>query len=103
MRSVTLDAGEVLYREGEDSDSVYYVETGEVSVSVHKNGKSTILAKRGPSDLIGEMGVIRTSPRSATITAIKESTFVKIPAGLWASRRYRHEAAHAALPPACGK
>lgn len=80
MRSVTLDAGEVLYREGEDSDSVYYVETGEVSVSVHKNGKSTILAKRGPSDLIGEMGVIWTSPRSATITAIKESTFVKIPA-----------------------
>ena len=25
MRSITLDAGEVLYREGEDSDSVYYV------------------------------------------------------------------------------
>ncbi len=80
MRSVTLDAGEALYREGEASDSVYYVETGEVSVSVHKNGKSTILAKRGPSDKIGEMGVIRTSPRSATITAIKESTFVRIPA-----------------------
>jgi len=80
MRSVTLDAGEVLYREGEVSESVYYVETGEVSVSVRKNGKSTILAKRGPSDLIGEMGVIRTSPRSATITAIKESTVVKIPA-----------------------
>jgi len=80
MRSVALDAGEVLLREGEVSDSLCYVETGEVSLSGHKNGRSTILAKRGPSDLIGEMGVIRTSPRSATITAIKESTVVKIPA-----------------------
>lgn len=70
----------MLYREGESSDSVYYVETGEVSVSTVANGKSTILATRGPRDLIGEMGVICSSPRSATITAIKESTFVRIPA-----------------------
>lgn len=74
MRSVTLEAGELLFREGEGSGSVYFIQTGEVSVSVFTNGKNTVLAKLGPGALIGETGVIPVSPRSAAIVAIKERT-----------------------------
>lgn len=78
MQSVTLTPGEVLFQQGEPSDSVYYIESGVVAVHVKGAKKRTLLSTRGKGDLIGEMGVIRKQPRSATITAASEATLVKI-------------------------
>lgn len=70
MQTVKLQAGDVLYREGEESDKVYFVEVGEVEVQRSVAGANVTLATLGKGQMLGEMGVIRDCPRSTTIVAV---------------------------------
>lgn len=65
-----LDDGEALFYEGEPSDSVYLIDEGEADICVGgSNGSEVRVATLGKQELIGEMGIFRNSPRSATIRA----------------------------------
>lgn len=69
-RCNTLERGEVLFREGDDADSVYLLIEG--SVGIWKNygsGNRDILARQGSGHIVGEMAVIDELKRSATIIA----------------------------------
>ena len=84
-------AGEVLIREGEPSDNrVYFLLAGRVSV--YANGKF-ILGLDRPGDIVGEMGLIRDDPRSATVTVDEPCTLLVISSALSAgddeADRYR--------------
>jgi len=62
--------GEVIYREGEDSDAVFVIEEGEVTVTrLDPRGKRVTLAGLGRGQFFGEMGVIRDTTRSTTVSA----------------------------------
>ncbi|MDH4247276.1 MAG: PAS domain S-box protein [Deltaproteobacteria bacterium] len=64
---IQLNQGEVLIREGEPSDSkVYFLLSGQVSVTIQER---FILNLSRSGDTIGEMGLISSAPRSATVTA----------------------------------
>jgi CRP/FNR family cyclic AMP-dependent transcriptional regulator len=43
-------------------------------VSNHRDGHEPILGLRGANDLIGELGALDGSPRSATVTALTDAT-----------------------------
>ncbi|AKA02844.1 cyclic nucleotide-binding protein [Streptomyces noursei ZPM] len=63
--------GAVLFLEGDPPDSVVLVEEGLVKITAESdNGYTSILAIRGPGELIGEMACIDNRPRSATVTAM---------------------------------
>lgn len=67
----TLDAGEVLFREGEPADHAYQIRQGCLAVTVEGASGPTELARRTVGDLIGELGVVLEAPRSATVTAVE--------------------------------
>jgi len=73
MRPKRIKAGTVIIQEGEDekNDYMLLVLEGDVAVESQLRGSSEGMVVNiiGPGHLIGEMGVIDGSPRSATCTA----------------------------------
>lgn len=69
METVELNLGEALYRQGDDSDFVYFVEAGEVEVRRQIDGDEVTVARLGKGQILGEMGVIQGAPRSASVVA----------------------------------
>ena len=65
----TFKAGEVLFAEGDPSDSVFRIISGTVDVLRDLGGKSILLGSVGEGEFLGEMGVIEFLPRNATATA----------------------------------
>ena len=58
-------AGATIIEEGAEGNLMYVVVEGEVSVSI----KSKILAIAGEGEIVGEMALISSDLRSATVTA----------------------------------
>lgn len=74
-----LPSGGVLFRQGETTDDVYFVLSGRLRASA-KDGKggTRILGDIGRGETIGELAVFTGEPRSATITALRDSSVVKV-------------------------
>ncbi len=63
-------AGEVVFREGDDSDTCYVVSSGHArAVREHPDGRQITLATFGPGDIFGELAMFDDERRSATIEA----------------------------------
>ena len=62
---VDFEPGEALMTEGEIGDSMYLILTGEVEVL---KGHSEV-AGLGPKECVGEMAILDSEPRSATVRA----------------------------------
>jgi len=58
-------AGTVVIEEGQEGDVIYVVMKGEVTISL----KNKVLASAGPGEMVGEMALISSDMRSATVTA----------------------------------
>jgi hypothetical protein len=70
QKSKIFQSGEVVYREGEPSNSVYFIERGEVEVlRTARDGELHLLGILGPGKIFGESGVILDHPRSTTTRA----------------------------------
>jgi CRP/FNR family cyclic AMP-dependent transcriptional regulator len=67
-------AGTVLMTQGATSDSMDVLVHGRVKIERVFPGQSEamLLAELGPGDVVGEMGVLSGSPRTATVTALDD-------------------------------
>ncbi|WP_309399937.1 cyclic nucleotide-binding domain-containing protein [Cerasicoccus maritimus] len=66
-------AGSVIFRQGDESQDVYRIVSGQVQIGIDDgNGKDMILATLGEEDIFGEMAMIDESPRSATVTVVED-------------------------------
>ncbi|MEN9526567.1 MAG: hypothetical protein RLY56_518 [Pseudomonadota bacterium] len=66
-------AGTVLVQEGGQSDRAYVIRRGEVEVrKAQNNGNHVVIARLGPGDWVGEMGLLLDLPRSASVVAITD-------------------------------
>lgn len=84
-RLVRLAASEVLFLAGDPGDGCYRVEQGLLKVSiVALSGAERILAIVGPGGIVGELATIDGLARSASVSALRDSTlsFVSRPAFL---------------------
>ncbi|MFT5506094.1 MAG: CRP-like cAMP-binding protein, partial [Gammaproteobacteria bacterium] len=72
-------ANQFLFKEGEEGNYAYIIESGSVEVSVQKNDRKLILAILGEGDLLGEMAIIDKRPRTASARAITDTNVVGIP------------------------
>src|SRR5215510_3232554 len=73
-RSVALDADQVLFLSGDPGDGCYRIDEGLLKVSVvAPAGGERILAVLGPGTMVGELSMISEAPRSASVTALRES------------------------------
>ena len=64
-----LQAGEVLFKEGDPGDCAFVIESGQLEVSRVDDGVNQVLALLGPGEMIGEMSLLDKLPRSASATA----------------------------------
>ena len=67
------NAGETIFAEGELGSAMYVLLAGRVGVSTARAGQVAVL---GAGEFFGEMAVIDTFPRSATVTALENGTRV---------------------------
>ena len=85
LRQVTLErefmSGQEIFREGDPGDGVYLIKNGQVEISGVVNRGRRVFSQIGPGGLLGEMAVIEHRPRSATATAVKDTTAYFIPRG----------------------
>ena len=69
MQPLELEAGEFLFHQGDAYDGIYFVESGQVSIIKEINGKNIILRTYSNGTILGEMGLYRQAPRSASVLA----------------------------------
>jgi len=69
-----LEREEVLFQGGEEGDSMYVIISGELIVS--KSG--TEIARRKKGDYLGEMALIESKPRSATVISAVPTLLLEI-------------------------
>ena len=66
-------AGEVVFREGDDSNTCYVVRSGHArAIREHADGRQIALATFGPGDIFGELAMFDDEKRSATIQTVDE-------------------------------
>jgi len=76
----SFQAGEVVFREGDDSNTAYIVRSGHArAVREHPDGRQITLATFGPGDIFGELAMFDDERRSATVEAIDDLEVLGIP------------------------
>jgi CRP-like cAMP-binding protein len=74
-----FQAGQVVFREGDASDTCYVVHTGHTrAVHQHGDGRIITLATFGPGDIFGELALFEDELRSATVEALEETEVVAV-------------------------
>jgi CRP/FNR family cyclic AMP-dependent transcriptional regulator len=73
-RPVALKADQTLFMVGDEGDGCYRVEEGLLKASIAApGGGERILAILGPGSVVGELSMIDGGPRSASVTALRDS------------------------------
>lgn len=70
--------GTVIFEEGQSGRRAYLVDDGRVELDRLVDGRRMPFARIGPGGIFGEMAVIDDGPRTATATAIEDTTVVVI-------------------------
>jgi hypothetical protein len=81
-----MQAGEVLFRKGEASDTMYAILSGRFEIIDYESGdnpgathgiqKHINFAAKG--DILGELGLLRSAPRSATVITIESGELLPV-------------------------
>lgn len=74
---------EVLMQEGSEGDACWLLLTGAVDVT--RTGVSTTLATLGPGALVGQLALLDRAPRSATVTAVRETHALEVRANAFSN------------------
>jgi CRP/FNR family transcriptional regulator len=75
----TFATGEVVFREGDASDTCYVIRSGHArAVIEHQDGRSITLARFGPGEIFGELAMLGEEPRSATVEMLEETEAIAI-------------------------
>ena len=77
LERVDLAPGQVLIRQGDDGDRFYAIADGEVAVSVDGRPRGV----RGRGTGLGEIALLRRTPRTATVTAVTPATLFALDSG----------------------
>jgi CRP/FNR family cyclic AMP-dependent transcriptional regulator len=74
--------GQVVFREGDSSDTCYVVREGHARATrTHGDGRTITLATFGPGDIFGELAMFEDELRSATVEAIEPASVVGVLGG----------------------
>ncbi len=72
--------GQIVYRQGDPADSVFYIQSGKVKKTLlSEQGREAVVAVFGTGDFFGERCLAGQARRFATVSAITECTITRIP------------------------
>ncbi|MBX5483600.1 MAG: cyclic nucleotide-binding domain-containing protein, partial [Myxococcaceae bacterium] len=75
FRARDVNKGTVILREGQPTDGLYIVLSGEVQVEV----QGQVVARLHEGELFGEMSLLKKSPATATVTATRRTSLIRLP------------------------
>jgi hypothetical protein len=64
--------GATLLREGGTADHVVLIQAGWTKICVNEQGRETVIAERGPGQLVGERAALQVNVRSASVVALEK-------------------------------
>lgn len=79
--TVTLEAGDVLFKQGDLADSVYFIRGGALAVMLPLDGtagNARRVARLGPGLAVGEMAIVGDHTRSADVVAVAASDLAEL-------------------------
>jgi len=68
--------GDLIFSEGDASEHVYFIESGEVQVFLYEFTNRVEIGQRGSGDFFGEMSVISEGKRTASVAAITDTRLI---------------------------
>jgi CRP/FNR family transcriptional regulator, cyclic AMP receptor protein len=75
----TFEPGQIVFREGDASDTCYIVRSGRArAVREHPDGRTITLATFGSGDIFGELAMFEDERRSATVEAVQRTSVVAV-------------------------
>ncbi|MDR2374388.1 MAG: Crp/Fnr family transcriptional regulator [Bifidobacteriaceae bacterium] len=79
MVALRLDRGAVLFREGDEGDRLYLIQSGMIKLGrTAPDGRENLVAVLGRGEFIGELTLFDPGPRTATATAVTESELLEL-------------------------
>ena len=70
--------GQTIVEQDSEAYRAYYIEEGEVEISVREGRHEVAISKLGKGEIFGEMGLLLEGQRSATATALSDCTLTVI-------------------------
>ena len=78
MNLKSVDKNEILFRQGDPGDGMYYIDYGKVGIFTGYGTKTEVKIEELYSEqFVGEMGMLTAAPRSATAVALMDDTRVE--------------------------
>jgi CRP-like cAMP-binding protein len=77
---VSVPANEYFFREHDQADSMFVLETGKVAVLKSWRGQEYLLGILKEGDCFGEMAVMDLCPRSASVRALEDCSAIRLSA-----------------------
>lgn len=78
FEKVVILPGNILFHEGDASDSLYYIESGEITISRSNMQDAQRLSKIGAGDIVGEMGLYTNKNRFADAIATEKTVLYRL-------------------------
>lgn len=76
LEKLSLKRGDVLVRQGDEADNLYFVVTGRFDVRLA--GRDDVVAEIGPGSPIGEIAFLAGGTRTASVIASRDSLVLKL-------------------------
>jgi CRP-like cAMP-binding protein len=71
-------AGETIFDEGDPGDKIYVIQSGEVELSRTSESGQRVVARSGPGDFFGELGVVLGKPRRTRAAAVNNTRVLEL-------------------------
>lgn len=88
---VQVNAGQIIYNQGDESDAIYIVLNGRLrAIQDGQNNDMKVIGEYGQGDSVGELEVLTESVRPGSLHAIRDTELAKFPKTLFNSLALEH-------------
>lgn len=74
----SLQPGETVFDEGDPGDKLYIIQSGEIELAREGAGAPRVVARLGPGDFFGELGVVLGKPCATCAVAVRTTRVLEL-------------------------
>ncbi|CAF0947090.1 unnamed protein product [Didymodactylos carnosus] len=78
LKLIYYNAGEIIIKQGDKADCMYFIENGNVRIEIQQNGMKQSMKDLGPGKYFGEMALIADQPRTTSAVAIDKTRLAQL-------------------------